>query len=190
MAATNTIGLVPRDPVGYHPQGDLWSVGAYGELIIGGGTAFASAANPTAEVIDGTGVVVGHQFRVVGTLASGTLVPASAGYYLCELVLSDFSCQTASGNVQFDVQYAPSNGASGTFAAMTTTDTAGGGGRMQVIRATATAKASLSLSAIIKMNANSAVRAVVTSAAGDAITVTEGRLRLIKVADLDPPSDP
>ena len=56
MALANTIGLVARDPVGNQPQGDLWSTGAYGELVIGGGTAFASGSNPNAEVIDGTGV--------------------------------------------------------------------------------------------------------------------------------------
>lgn len=190
MAATNTIGNVLRDPELYRSHPDNFSVGAYGELIIGGGTAFQSAANPSAEVIDGTGVVVGHQFRVTGTLASGTLVPASAGFYLVELDLFDTSDQTASGNVQWDVQYAPSNGASGTFAAMTTTDTAGGGGRMQAIRAAATAKKGVRLAAIQKLNANSAIRAVVTSAAGDVITITEGRLRISKVADINPPSNP
>ena len=37
-------GLVPRDSELYRSHPDNWSVGAYGELIIGGGTAFQSAA--------------------------------------------------------------------------------------------------------------------------------------------------
>lgn len=185
MALTNTIGVVLRDPTANKPHPDRWYAGAYGELLYGGGTAFASAANPSAEVVDGTGVSLGRQFRVAGTVASGKLVPDDAGDYLVELELADTSDQTASGNVQWDVQYAP-DGA--TFAAFSATETAGGGGRMQAIRAAATAKKGVRIAKVQRLAAKSAVRAIVTSAAGDVITITEGALRITKLADEDPPS--
>jgi hypothetical protein len=185
VALTNTIGSVLREPVNDRAHPDRWYAGAYGELIIGGGTAFSSAANPSAEVVDGTGVTLGRQFRVAGTIASGKLVPQDEGDYLVEFELYDTSDQTASGNVQWDVQYAPDGT---TFAAFSATETAGGGGRMQAIRAAATAKKGIRLAKVQRLVANSAVRAVVTSAAGDAITITEGALRITKLADSDPPS--
>lgn|GEM_PF-6814423 len=190
MALANTIGLVARDPTAYHPHGDLFSTGGFGELVLGAGTAFASAQHPASEVVDGTGVTLGRSFRVTGAIATGTLVAESAGDYLVELEISDFSEGAASGNIQYTVQYAPSGGAAGVFAALSATETAGGGGRMQVIRAASTAKKGFTLSAVQRMNTNSAVRAIVTSAAGDVCTVTEGRLRITKIADIDPPSDP
>lgn len=192
MVHTGTIGVVPRDPVNYQPQGDLWSCGGYGELIYGGGTAFATAADPTAgEVIDGTGVVVGNQFRVVGALATGTLVATSAGDYLVELEIFDHSEGSATGNVTWAVEYAPSGGATGTFAAMTTAETVGGGGRMQAIMLALTTKERVRVSAIQRMQGNSAVRAtVLSSGACGVVTVTEGRLRITKIADVDPPVTP
>lgn len=183
--ANPTLGLVPRDPTGSAPHPDNWSVGAYGELIYGGGTAFSSAQHPSSEVIDGTGVTVGRQFKCTGALASGTIAVTHAGDYLVELDLYDFSCGAASGNVQFTIQMAPTDGASGTFAALDATD-AGGGGRLQVIRLALTTKESIRVAGVQHLNANSAVRAIVTSAAGDVITITEGRLRVTKVADNDP----
>lgn len=183
MAIANpTLGVVPRDPTGSGPHPDLWSSGAFGELIIGGGTAFASAQHPSSEVIDGVGVTVGRQYKCTGTLASGKIAVDHAGDYLVELDLFDFSCGAASGNVQFTLQYAPDGS---TFAAFDATD-AGGGGRLQVIRLALTTKESIRVSGVQHLNANSAVRAIVTSAAGDIITITEGRLRVRKVADNDP----
>lgn len=180
--ANPTLGNVARDPQNFKPHPDRWSVGAWGELIIGGGTAFTSAANPNAEVIDGTGVTLGRDYRVTGTISAGSLATEEAGDYLVELDLFDFSCQTASGNVQFTLQYAPDGV---TYAAFDATD-AGGGGRMQAIRLALTTKESIRVCGVQHLNGGGKVRAVVTSAAGDAITITEGRLRITKIADNNP----
>ncbi len=187
MALTNTIGIVARDPVASQPQPDSFSTGAYGELVIGGGTAFTSAQHPNAEVVDGTGVTLGRQFRVAGAIASGTLQVQDAGDYLVELELSDHSEGAASGNIQYTLQYAP-DGAAGTFAAFSTVETAGGGGRLQTIALALTTKERLGISGVQRLNGGGAVRAIVTSAAGDVCTITEGRIRVTKVADVDPPS--
>jgi hypothetical protein len=186
VALANTVGIVPRDPVAYAPQGDLWSVGAFGELLIGGGTAFTSAQHPNAEVIDGTGVTLGRTFGVVGLVSAGSLTIGKAGDYLVELELNDFSCGAASGNVQFSIEYAPDGV---TYAAFSATETAGGGGRMQSIRLALTTKESIKVGGRVqRLNSNSKVRASIVSAAGDVITITEGALRVAKVADVDPPA--
>lgn len=185
MALTGTIGSIPRDPHSGRPDGDLMSTGAYGELEIGGGTAFASAANPAGEVVDGTGVSLGRQYRVAGTISSGSLLAQDAGNYLVELDLADHSEATASGNIQFDVQYAPDGV---TFAAFSATETAGGGGRMQAIMLALTTKERARIAKIQLLAGGGAVRAIVTSAAGGVCTITEGVLRITKVADTDPPS--
>ena len=178
MAIGNAVRFQDGSP---HP--DSLHVGAYCELLIGGGTAFASAANPASEVIDGTGVTLGRVFRALGVIATGAIEVFDPGDYEVELILNDSSEQTASGNVQYDIQYAP-DGA--TYAAFGTTDATGGGGRMQAIRLALTSKESIRLSRVQHLNANSAVRAIVTSAAGDVITITEGCLRITKIADNDP----
>lgn len=158
----------------------------FGSLVIGGGTAFASASNPNAEVIDGTGVSAGLSNGITLAAASGTLTVARAGKYMVELNLADFSCGAASGNVQFDVYYAPDGS---TFAAFGTDEDAdGGGGRMQVIRAAATGKGGATLAKVQHLAVGSKVRAIVTSAAGNAITVTEGALRLVQLADATVPT--
>lgn len=155
----------------------------FGELIIGGGTAFASASNPSAEVVDGTGVTAGNVNGATATVAAGTLAVNRAGKYLVELNLSDFSCGAASGNVQFDVQYAPDGT---TFAAFGTTAATGAGGRMQAIRLALTTKESLAISKVQQLVVGGAIRCIVTSAAGNAITLTEGALRLTQIADASP----
>lgn len=166
-----------------HP--DRLSAGGFGELQIGGGTAFASAVNPASEVIDGTGVNARRNFRVTLSAAAGTLAPIDPGdAYLVHLDLHDFSCGVASGNVQFTVEYAPDGV---TFAAFGTTDATGGGGRMQAIRLALTTKESISISRVQKLSGTGLVRATVTSAAGDVITITEGALRISKWQDIDPP---
>lgn len=157
----------------------------YGELAIGGGTAFASASNPASEVIDGTGVTDGRSNGCTLALASGTIAVARAGDYLVELNLADFSCGAASGNVQFDVQYAPDGT---TFAAFGTTEATGGGGRMQAIRLALTTKESIQIKKLQKMAVGSKVRAIVTSAAGTVITLTEGALTVRQVKDAVPPT--
>lgn len=155
----------------------------YGELVIGGGTAFASASNPAAEVIDGTGVTAGNVNGVTATIAAGTLEVPRSGKYIVELNLADFSCGTASGNVQFDVQYAPDGT---TFAAFGATAATGLGGRMQAIRLALTTKESIAISKVQQLVVGGAIRAIVTSAAGAVITVTEGALRLVQIADASP----
>lgn len=165
-----------------HPD-QLEAEAHFGELAIGGGTAFSSASNPSAEVIDGTGVSSGRSNGCTLSATDGTVAVVRAGTYVVELNLADFSCGAASGNVQFDVQYAPDGT---TFAAFGTTDATGGGGRMQVIRAAATAKGGVALSKLQRLAVGGKVRAIVTSAAGNAITVTEGMLRVRQLADLSP----
>lgn len=144
---------------------------ACGELVYGGGTAFASASNPAAEVLDGTGVTVGgNSLGVTEDATAGTLTIGRTGDYDVELVLADFSSGTASGNVQFDVQ---KDGA--TFA---TTK------RMQAIRVAATAKAGLVIKKRQRLTKGNVLRTVVTSAAGAVQTVTEGVLRVTQVKDI------
>lgn len=157
----------------------------FGSLSIGGGTAFASASNPSSEVVDGTGVSAGNSSGVTLSATNGTITIARDGMYQVALNLADFSCGAASGNVQFDVQYAPDGT---TFAAFGTTDATGGGGRMQAIRAAATSKDGLLLNKPQHLVANSAVRAIVTSAAGGAITVTEGALTAVQLKDASTPT--
>jgi hypothetical protein len=146
------------------------ATGCVGHLIYGGGTAFASASNPSAEVLDGTGVVAGSNlFGVTATVSAGTLTVARGGDYEIELNLADFSCGAASGNVQFDVYV---NGA-----AFGTTN------RMQAIRVAATAKGGLSIQKIQRLAAGDAISVIVTSAAGNVITVTEGCLLVKQLKD-------
>jgi len=145
---------------------------AFGELIIGSGTAFASASNPSAEVIDDNSlsqVVAGQSFGVTLSASAGTLTVQRSGLYLVYLELADFSSGAASGNVQFDVQK--------NSAAFGTTS------RMQAIRVAATAKAGLRLAKVQSLAVGDVIRAVVTSAAGNVQTVTEGVLGLRQVAD-------
>lgn len=156
---------------------------AHGTLSIGGGTAFASASNPSAEVIKGTGVTNGKAFPAAATtldLTNGTIRAGREGDFDVELNLADFSCQAASGNVQFDVQYAPDGT---TFAAFGTGASDGGSGRMQAIRVAATAKGGLIIRKRQTLVKGGKVRAIVTSAAGNIITVTEGQLSLTQVCD-------
>jgi hypothetical protein len=146
------------------------ATGCVGHLIYGGGTAFASASNPAAEVLDGTGVVAGSNlFGVAADVAAGTLTVARGGDYEIELNLADFSCGAASGNVQFDVYV--------NAAAIASTN------RMQAIRVAATAKGGLSIQKVQRLAAGDAVSVVVTSAAGNAITVTEGSLLVKQLKD-------
>jgi hypothetical protein len=176
-------GVAARFPDGTpHPDG--LGAGAGGQLIYGGGTAFASASNPSAEVIDGTGVTSGRSNRVTLDPTNGTLEALDPGDYDVEVDLADFSSAAASGNVQLDVQYAPDGV---TFAAFGTTEATGGGGRMQAVRAAATAKAGVVITKRQHLNGGGKVRAVLTSAAGGIQTVTEGALSIRKVADDDPP---
>lgn len=157
----------------------------YGSLSIGGGTAFASASNPSAEVIDGTGVSAGNSSGVTLSATNGTITVDRDGTYQIELNLADFSCGAASGNVQFDVQYAPDGT---TFAAFGTTAATGGGGRMQAIRLALTSKESIAITKPQQMVRGSAIRAIVTSAAGNAITVTEGALTCTQLVDSSTPT--
>jgi hypothetical protein len=154
-----------------------------GELVLGGGTAFASASNPSAEVIDGTGVSAGASNGCTLSATDGTVTIARAGLYLVELELQDFSCGAASGNVQFTGDYAPDGT---TYAAFGATAATGGGGRMQAIRLALTTKESIRLSRVQSLKVGSKVRFTVTSAAGGAITVTEGSLRLTQLSDASP----
>jgi hypothetical protein len=151
-----------------------------GELVIGGGTAFASASNPSAEVIDGTGVSAGRSNGVTLTTSAGTIEIDRAGDYCVELALSDFSCGAASGNVEFNVFYAPDGT---TFAAFGATEATGGGGRMSAIRLALTTKESIGISKIQHLKKGSKIRAIVTSAAGNAITCTEGSLSATQLSD-------
>jgi hypothetical protein len=153
-----------------------------GELVIGGGTAFASASNPSAEVIDGTGVSAGKSNGCTLSTSAGTITIARAGDYLVEFEAQDFSCGAASGNVQFTGDYAPDGS---TFAAFDAS-AAGGGGRMQAIRLALTTKESIRLSRVQNLKVGSKVRMTVTSAAGNAITVTEGSLRVTQLSDASP----
>jgi hypothetical protein len=142
---------------------------AFGELVIGGGTAFASGSNPSDEVIDGTGVTAGaSSFGTTVSATDGTITVNRPGIYDIELNLEDFSSGTASGNVQFSVQK--------NAAALTV--------RMQAIRVAATAKAGLSIKKRQVLAKGDVIRAVVTSAAGAVQTITEGRLSVVQVADL------
>ena len=156
--------------------GPMNATPCHGELIIGGGTAFASGSNPTAEVIDGTGVVAGRSYGVTLDTATGTLVPLESGDFDIELNLADFSSGAASGNVQFDVQV--------DGAALASTN------RMQAIRVAATAKAGLILKKRIALVKGQAVRAVVTSAAGLVQTITEGSLSIRQVSTLSTKAAP
>lgn len=187
MSLTNTIGMVPRDPTGYHVQGDLWSVGAYAELLIGGGTAFTSSANPSAVDVKGTGVSSGRLYRMSLDATAGTITATDAGDYEVGFALDDHSEQTASGNVQYTLVYAPDGV---TFAAFSATETAGGGGRMQAIALALTTKERLHCTRIQRLNSGSKIKLQVTSAAGDVCTITEGRIFARKVADVDPPANP
>lgn len=183
--ASPTLGNVPRDPTNQKPHPDRWSVGAWGELVIGGGTDFVTAAPPANEVIDGTGVSLGRSFRVTGNVAAGTLTVADAGEYLIELEIGEFSAASATGNLTFDVQGAPDGV---TFAAFDATD-AGGGGRMQNVAAAATTKGQRILKAVQHLNAGHKIRARVNaSGASGAVTFVEGRLRITKLSDNNPVS--
>lgn len=187
MALAATLGLVPRDPTGYHVQGDLWSVGAFAELLIGGGTPFASGSNPSAEDVKGTGVSLGRSFRCTGSVSAGTITVTDAGIYKVILEINDHSEGAGVGNIQYDVVYAPDGV---TFAAFSATETAGGGGRMQSLSLALTTKERAGVSRIQLLNGNSKVKVQVTSASGNVCTITDGMLRVEKVADLDPPSNP
>lgn len=164
------------------PQG-LEAQASYGELVIGGGTAFVTtSATPSAEVIDGTGVSAGKSDGVTLSATDGTIEIDRAGDYLVEFDAQDFSCGAASGNVQFTGEYAPDGS---TFAAFNAT-TAGGGGRMQAIRLALTTKESIRLCRVQSLKVGSKVRVSITSAAGGNITVTEGSLRVTQIADASP----
>lgn len=152
----------------------------FGELVIGGGTAFTSAQHPSSEVIDGTGVSSGRSNGCTLTTSAGSIEIDRAGDYLVDLQLADFSCGAASGNVQFTLQYAPDGT---TYAAFSTTEATGGGGRMQAIRLALTTKESIRVSRVQHLKKGSKVRAIVTSAAGDVITVTEGSLLVKQLSD-------
>ena len=152
----------------------------FGELAIGGGTAFASASNPSAEVIDGTGVSAGRSNGTTLTTSAGTIEIDRAGEYVVNLNIADFSCGAASGNVEFIVQYAPDGT---TFAALGATEATGGGGRMSAIRLALTTKESIAISKVQHLKKGSKLRVVVTSAAGNAITVTEGSFSALQIAD-------
>lgn len=180
------IGQVLRDPTQFGAHPDRWSVGGFSSLSYGGGTAFVSAANPASEVIDGTGVTLGsNSYRGTPVIATGAVTALDAGIYMVFLCLADFSCGTASGNVQFTLTYAPDGT---TFAAFGTTDATGGGGRMQAIRLALTTKESILLFKPQRLVGGGRVRCEIISAAGDAITVTEGSLSIAKLSDLDPPT--
>lgn len=143
----------------------------YGQLIYGSGTAFASASNPNAEVLDNDGgsVVAGVSNGCTLSADNGTITIVRPGDYDVELVLADFSCGAASGNVQFDVQKGG--------AAFGTTN------RMQAIRAAATSKGGLVVKKRQTLARGDVLRVIVTSAAGNAITVTEGTLTATQVTD-------
>lgn len=148
--------------------GPMNATACHGELIIGGGTAFASASNPASEVIDGTGVAAGRSYGTTLDAAAGTITVLESGDYDVELVLADYSSGVASGNVQFDAQV----------------DGAAASSRIQAIRAAATAKAGLALKKRVALVKGQAVRAIVTSAAGGVQTITEGVLRVTQVSTL------
>lgn len=144
---------------------------AGGQLLFGGGTAFTSASNPSAEVLDGTGVNAGASPLGVSLDATaGTITINRSGFYLVSLALHDFSCGAASGNVQFDVQ-------------VNSADISGTGMRLQVIRAASTAKAGVTMEKVVSLKKGDVVRTIVTSAAGTVITVTEGTLRVTQIRE-------
>lgn len=181
------VGLVARDPTGFKPHPDLWSVGAYAQLILGGGTPFASGSNPTAEDLKATGVSLGRSYRATPLVSAGTITIIEAGDYEVEINLFDHSEGSASGNVEFDIVYAPDGV---TFAAFAATDATGGGGRMQALSLALTTKERLVCKKIQKLFAGSKIKAQVTSAAGGVCTVTDGILSVTKLADTSPPSAP
>lgn len=144
---------------------------ACGELILGGGTAYASGANPAAATILGTGVTAGgRSLACTESAAAGSLTVLRTGDYDVELNVADYSSATASGNVQFDVFV--------NAAAFATTN------RLQCIRVAATAKAGLLIKKRVRLSAGDVVTCNITSAAGGIQTVTEGVLRVTQVKDL------
>lgn len=186
MSLVNTIGLVRRAKSGARVEPDLFSVGAGAELLYGGGTPFASSSNPAAVDVKATGVSLGRSFRASGTVSTGVLNVVDAGIYEVSLMLDDHSEGSASGNVQYDVVYAPDGV---TFAAFSATETAGGGGRMQALSLALTTSERLHCSRWQLLNGGSKVLLRVTSAAGGVCTITDGRLRITKIFDVDPPTN-
>lgn len=147
---------------------------AYGVLLIAGATPFVTASNPAAEVLDSAGagsggVTAGSAFGVTQTIASGLLTIVRPGVYDVELDLEDVSCGAGSGNVAFSVL---KNGAA--FS---------GSDVMTVTKAAATAKAGMRIKRRVALTKGDTVSATVTSAAGNAITITGGTLSVTQVAD-------
>lgn len=181
--ANPTLGVVARDPQNFKPHPDRWSVGAWGEIVIGGGTDFVTANPPSNEVIDGTGVSLGRDYRVTGTVSAGSLATEEAGDYLVELEIFEYSAGSATGNLTFTIEYAPDGV---TYAAFDATD-AGGGGRMTATVPAATGKTQFRLNGTQHLNGGGKVRAKVNaSGASGAVTFVEGRLRISKVSDNNP----
>ncbi|MEK9644289.1 MAG: hypothetical protein VW547_01965 [Alphaproteobacteria bacterium] len=65
-------GLVARDENGV-PQPNAFRIDPhYGELFIDDGTGFVSGSDPTAEIVDGTPLLVGQLNGVTGVAAAGS----------------------------------------------------------------------------------------------------------------------
>lgn len=165
--------LVNRDPDdGRLDPNGLGAPLVCGEIAL---VAWASAANPTAEVLDqATAQLVTTLAQgVTIDLTAGTITILRAGNYELSLNLSKVSSASASGVMDFSFQ---KNG-SALVPAVTL-------GLLQP----AVAANSMSAHAIgvVPLVAGDVIRAVVTGTVGGVITVASGRIRVRMLSDATP----
>lgn len=142
----------------------------YGELWIGGGTAFASGADPTAEVIDGTGVAAGRSNGAVLSATAGTITIERSGVYDVGFMLQDIAPASASGVMTVELQK--------DSAAFT-----------QRVRAKTIAPAAAANSVCmfasqrVHLERGAVLRAVITGTVGGIITIADGVIYAHQVPD-------
>lgn len=157
-------------------DGGLFSPGIncgpdYGELTIGGGTAFASASNPTAEVIDGTGVAAGNSSGLTMSATTGLITVRRPGLYLVYLSIGQISSASASGVITLAVQK--------NTAAVAPRITA-----KLLQPAVVDNFMSANCMRVVSLTKGDTIRAVVTGTTGGIITIEEGVLGVCQLLDL------
>ena len=154
---------------GLAPPG-LNADGVYGVLNIGGGTDFDTAANPTDEVIDGTGVAAGVAFGCTLDAAAGTITVSRPGVYELDLNLSEISSASASGVITANLQ---KNSAA--FSPVIT------GKLLQP--AVAANFMDLNIRRIVTLAKGDVIRAVLTGTVGGVIKIENGSLMVKQLTD-------
>jgi hypothetical protein len=153
---------------GLHPAG-INADPHFGALNI---VAFASASNPTDEVVDNTAgsVVAGASFGCTLDADAGTITMQRPGLYLVSLDLGQVSSASASGNIQFDVQ----KNSSALSPVL----------RTKILEpAVVNNFMNMSCSRPLSLAKNDVLRVVVTGTVGGIITVANGTFWVLQLSD-------